>query len=195
MASTEDSGYTQRLVNLESKGWKKLLDVQRPYRWRLAHAQPGRTLDVGCGLGRNLRNLPDGVGVDHNADSVKVAQARGLRAYTTAEWDTCPDANLASYDSLLLAHVLEHLDPDTALAILRSYLPYLKPNGQLIFICPQEVGYRSDSTHVRFLDIATLSDIARAVGFEAYRTASFPLPRAAGKLFKYNEFWVQARRG
>jgi len=194
MASTEDSGYTERLVSLESQGWKQLLDVQRPYRWRLAQANPGRTLDVGCGIGRNLKNLPDGVGVDHNSDSVEVARSRGLRAWNTEEWPTCPDAVASSYDSILLAHVLGHLDADDAISILRSYLPYLKPKGQLLLVCPQEVGYRSDSTHVRFLDLAAMSAIAAEVGCYVYRASSFPLPRAAGKFFKYNEFWVQARR-
>jgi hypothetical protein len=45
---------------------------------------PGRPpeCDVGCGLGRNLGHLDgNGVGVDHNAESVAIAQSRGLRAF------------------------------------------------------------------------------------------------------------------
>ena len=73
MDDTRDPEYAVRLATLESKGWKKFFDVQAPYRRNLRKLDLGRTLDVGCGLGRNLMNLENGVGVDHNDDAGEFA--------------------------------------------------------------------------------------------------------------------------
>lgn len=192
--STEGSDYTERLRTLESARWKQVLDVQAPYRRSIRHMRLGRTLEVGCGIGRVLWFLDDAVGVDHNADSVRVARERGLHAWTTEEWPQCDDARLASFDSLVLAHVLEHVDEPTADDIIGEYLPYLRPSARLLLICPQERGYSSDATHVRFLDLAAMEDTARRAGFVPTRASSFPFPRVAGRVFPYNEFVVLAAR-
>ena len=113
--STEGLDYTERLRTLESARWKQVLDVQAPYRRSIRRLRLGRALEVGCGIGRVLSFLDDAVGVDHNADSVRVARERGLRAWTTAEWPHSDDARPASFDSLVLAHVLEHVDEPTLL--------------------------------------------------------------------------------
>ena len=82
--STRDAAYTERLAGLDA-WWKRLLDVQRPYRNYLRSLRPGRFLEVGCGLGRNLHNargFADGLGIDHNPTSVEVARlARPRRAH------------------------------------------------------------------------------------------------------------------
>ena len=191
---TARSDYAQRLARLEGARWKQALDVQRPYRWNLRRLDLGRTLDVGCGLGRNLVALEDGVGVDHNVDSVGIARERGLRAWTSDEWPTCADAVESSFDAMLVAHVLEHLDEAAADAVLQSYLPYLRPDAKLVLICPQEKGYTTDHTHVRFVDEQGLRATARRLGFSPVRQYSFPFPRVTGKVFPYNEFVLVAQR-
>lgn len=60
-------------------------------------------------------------------------------------------------------------------------------------ITPQERGYRSDDTHVEFLDFDALRQIAESLGLRVERSYSFPFPRWAGRLFKYNEFVLTAR--
>jgi SAM-dependent methyltransferase len=85
--ATKRLDYAERLQHLEAAWWKRLLDVQRPYRWNLRRSHLGCTLDLGCGIGRNLMNLdPGSVGIDHNRHSVAVARERGLTAYTTDEF-------------------------------------------------------------------------------------------------------------
>jgi SAM-dependent methyltransferase len=194
-SQTAGADYADRLRRLEGARWKQLFDVQRPYRWNLRRLGLGRVLDVGCGIGRNLANLgPDSVGVDHNAQSVALARARGLTAYTTQEFWGTGMGTPGSFDSMLLAHVMEHVDADVAEGIVREYLPCLRPEGRLVFITPQEVGFRSDSTHVRFVDLEGLRRHAHNLGFSVERAYSFPFPRAAGKVFKYNEFVLVARK-
>lgn len=193
--ATAGEAYTARLQSLEGAAWKKVLDVQAPYRANIRRLRLGRTLDVGCGLGRNLAHLGgDGVGVDHNEQSVHVARSRGMTAYTTGEFFGPDGPERGQFDSLLAAHLLEHLGADEAAALIGSYLPWLRPQARICLITPQERGYRSDPTHVRFVDLASLADFAAQLGFRAERAYSFPLPRRFGPIFRYNEFVLTAGR-
>lgn len=189
---TEGRGYTDRLTRLSGAGWKQALNVQAPYRWNLRRLRLGRVLDVGCGIGRNLAHLDgDSVGVDHNADSVAVARAAGLAAFTPAHFDASEQAG--AFDTMLLAHVLEHMDESAADALLREYLPAVRRGGRVVVITPQESGYRTDATHVRFVDAATAGEHLHRVGAQIERSYSFPFPRAVGRVFPYNEFVVSGR--
>jgi SAM-dependent methyltransferase len=192
MRDTRDEGYAARLAR-PGTGWKRLLHVQAPYLHDLRRQQLGRTLDIGCGVGRNLPALaPGSVGVDHNPTSVAIARRRGHLAMTPQEFVRTPLATRASFDALLLAHVVEHLPRAAAADLLRSYLPYLRPAGTVFLICPQERGYASDDTHVQFTTGHDLEELARAVGLDPQGWYSFPLPRWAGRAFTYNEFRLRA---
>ena len=193
---TRSQEYSDRLRDLSGARWKQVLDVQRPYRWNLTGRVWERTLDVGCGIGRNLVNLAhDSVGVDHNAESIAECRARGLEAYTTEEWQDSADvAAPESFEGMLVAHVLEHVHPEAWEGLVTAYLPYVKPGGRVMMICPQEKGYTTDSTHVHFTDGAQMDDLAERVGLEVEKNYSFPFPRLAGRFFPYNEFCLVARK-
>ncbi|MFG3101130.1 class I SAM-dependent methyltransferase [Streptomyces sp. NPDC048182] len=194
MGGTESSDYTRRLARLETSGIKRLLPTQAPYRWNLKRLRLGRVLDVGCGIGRNLLNCgPDSVGVDHNATSVATCRERGLTAYTPDGLAEAPGCGPGSFDSLLCAHVLEHMDETPANSVLEQYLPLVKPGGAVVLICPQEAGYKTDATHVRFVDFDGLRAHADKAGLLVRRGYSFPFPRPIGKVFPYNEFVLVAR--
>src|SRR5689334_5543404 len=126
---TASEAYAERLQRREGARWKQFLDVQRPYRWNMRRLDLGRTLDVGCGIGRNLPTLPAGsLGVDHNPSSIAVARSRGLNAITTQELAARypePPA-VPEYDSLLLSHVLEHMTRDEGIGLLEHYLPFVR---------------------------------------------------------------------
>jgi 2-polyprenyl-3-methyl-5-hydroxy-6-metoxy-1,4-benzoquinol methylase len=192
---TRDAQYTARLINLQTTWWKRILPVQAPYRYNIRRMRLGRTLDVGCGIGRLLVALPVGsVGVDHNRDSVEYVRSLGLPAYTTDEFRNAPEAKPESFDSILLAHVIEHVDEATADEILQTFLPYLRGGGAVHFITPQEWGYRAEPTHVRFVDFDGLHELAAHAGLAVERRYSFPFPRRMGRWFKYNEFNVLTRK-
>lgn len=192
---TSGEDYARRQLAAQQVWWKKALRVQAPYQWNLRRQHLGRTLDVGCGIGRNLETLgPGSVGVDHNAAAVREATARGLTALTVEEWDRSALRRPESFDGILLAHVIEHLGADEGRALVRTYLPYLRPGGKVFFICPQERGYASDPTHVHFATGDHLVELSRQVGLEPGPWSSFPFPRWAGKAFVYNEFCVLARK-
>jgi len=193
--STEGAEYTERLRRLEGARWKRVLDTQAPYRWNIRRLKLGRTLDVGCGIGRNLVHLGgDGVGVDHNPTSVAAARKRGFEAYTVEEFLASRHARADAFDGLLAAHLLEHMPADDAREVIATYLPFLRGGGRAVFITPQERGFASDPTHVRFVGFEEAATLAAELGLTVDRRYSFHFPRWAGKLFTYNEFVVVARK-
>jgi SAM-dependent methyltransferase len=194
--ATHGKDYADRLIRLQTAPWKRWLDVQALHRWNLRRLNPGFTLDIGCGIGRNLLHLPgQSVGIDINEHCVRAARGRGLTAFTPDEFRRSAEYNRPGrFDSILLAHVAEHMTEDQAVALLEDYEALVRPDGTLILISPQEAGFRSDPTHVELMDFARLARISRRLGFQPERAFSFPFPRRAGRLFTYNEFVVVSRK-
>ncbi|MHA7134545.1 class I SAM-dependent methyltransferase [Oerskovia turbata] len=192
---TTSEAYTRRLHELQGAWWKRALHVQAPYRWNMRRTLgSARTLDLGCGIGRNLGALStDSVGVDHNATSVAFCRTRGLTAYTPAEFHAWAASGGARFDGLLVSHVLEHLPSGSQSALLAEYLPYLSPGSAVLLVCPQERGYASDASHVDFVDSDRMMSLCCDLGLKVQSSTSFPFPRALGSAFVYNEFVVVAR--
>ena len=189
ITTTLDLSYTQRLESLASKWWKRLLPVQLPYAINLRRLNPGLMLDVGCGLGRNLNHVwGHGVGIDHNRHSVEACRSRGLTAYTVEDFPNSPLGRESCFDTLLFAHVLEHMHPQAATELVKAYLPRLKPEGRILIVTPQERGQRSDPSHVSFMDFGQIRSLAESLSLVVLSQRSFPLPRAFGGWFAYNEF-------
>jgi len=186
--NTSDTDYTARLITEGDVWWKRALDVQAPYRWNLRRLKLGFTLEIGCGVGRNLAHLGGGVGIDHNPSSVEVARSRGHNAFLPAEFEQTKLNAPETFDGILLSHVVEHMTEAEAASLLTTYLHLLRPQGRVVLITPQEIGFTSDPTHVQFMDFDSLRRIAGRSGLATQKQYSFPFPRFAGRLFKYNEF-------
>jgi SAM-dependent methyltransferase len=195
-ASTRGRDYTGRLAHLEQARWKRVLDVQAPYRWNVRRLLGGReVLDVGCGIGRNLAHLaPHAIGVDHNEHSVAYCRDRGLTAFTSDEFGATEYARPDRFNGLLVGHVVEHMTRAQAVELIASYLVYVAPGGRVVLICPQERGYATDQTHVEYTNFDAFSDICSLLGLEVSRKISFPFPRPIGRVFAHNEFVIVAAK-
>lgn len=192
---TKSEEYAKRLVGEQAAFWKTFLNVQAPYQWNLRRLRPGRTLEIGCGIGRNLCSLePGSVGVDHNDVAVKICRQRGYEAYTPEGFAGLDGPGGKVFDTLLFSHVLEHMTFPEATRCVAQYLPYLNPGGRIIMMTPQEAGFKSDSSHVEFMPFEKLFLILSGQGFKTSRAYSFPFPRWMGKGFRYNEFVVVGER-
>jgi len=190
VSASEDS-YAQRLHSLQTARWKQVLDVQRPYRRNLQRICQGQVLEVGCGIGRNLRNL-DGriLGVDVDRSSVAIAQEQGLNAQNVDDFLATQEQQPQLFGTLLLSHVLEHLSEQDARAVMSTYLQWLQPGGVVVVECPQERGYKSDYTHIRWMGFAEITELLSEFGITITSQYSFPFPRWLGSAFLYNEFVV-----
>jgi 2-polyprenyl-3-methyl-5-hydroxy-6-metoxy-1,4-benzoquinol methylase len=192
--SSTDANYADRLQRLSGRWWKRL--VPNPYQWNVRRLTIGRVLDVGCGIGRCLDFVrPRGVGVDPNAAAIAVCRENGHEAYTPEEFAIVAQSAkpVRQFDTLLCSHVLEHLDEPTGVDLIRQYLPHIVSGGRVMLITPQERGQRSDETHVRLMNVAALTSLAKQCGLEIENISSFPLPRLFGRWFIYNETVTIAR--
>jgi SAM-dependent methyltransferase len=174
--------------------WKRYVDVQWPYRRHLQKLHPGLVLDVGCGMGRNLFHCNgNGIGIDIDAEALASCRSHGLTVYTPEEFVSTIDP-AKQFDTLLFSHVLEHMTGREAQELVVQYVPRLKPGGRAIFITPQEAGFRFNPTHIEFVDLERLVQIATTAGLDVTDKYSFPFARPFGKFFRYNEFVVLARK-
>lgn len=152
-----------------------------------------RVLDIGCGAGDNARRLRaahpgvEVVGLTHSAEEAAIA-APHMHAVHVVDLehgltDAAIDELGASFDLLLLSHVLEHLiDP---VKVLRRLLTRLSPGGYALIAVPNVLEWRTrmqflrgrfvyadhgilDRTHVRFFtyDTAPRELIAPIEGLE-----------------------------
>ncbi len=125
--NTQDSKYAEYLIKARNSGWKSLFDVQRPYRSYLKKLDLGTTLDIGCGVGRSLMTLPKkSVGIDHNKYMIDRLKSLGYNAFTTYEFDKFSSKYKNYFDSILIAHVIEHLTTSDTRDLIGKYTNLLK---------------------------------------------------------------------
>lgn len=112
----------------------------------LIEANPGITvLDVGCGIGKILTDLPEVtyVGIDHNHSYIaKATQSHGSRGrFLVLDVDDAPFKALGQFDRILLLGVLNHLSDKECLRMLPKLHEALAPDGLLVaFDCAIEKG-------------------------------------------------------
>ena len=188
---TSAASYSERLQKFE-KSWKRILRVHYPYMKSIQKLKLGKSLEIGCGIGRVLAWLPEGsVGIDHNETSINLCKTRGLTALTLQEFHEAVnriEIEYGSFDSLVMTHLLEHLEIDQQISIFEEYLRFLRPGGKIFIVTPQEIGFASDPTHTTFTDFTTTKKLLEVFGIKIISQQSFPLPRFFGRFFKYNEF-------
>ena len=194
--NTFDNEYFNNLYFETTVWWKKYIPVQLPYQIRLKRVLRGSTLDIGCGLGRNLKHLGSGsIGVDHNPDSVLYCQSNNLPVHLSDDFHKkfSGDA-IKPFDNLLISHVLEHIELKDQIPVLNEFLPYLRDDGRIFIITPQEKGFKSTESHISWTDFDRVSHVLENLNskISVIKMSSFPLPRRFGIFFKYNEFNVVA---
>lgn len=131
----------------------------------------GRTLDVGCGIGDMLKFRPNSVGVDINPFNVEFCRSLDLEAHLM-QVDQLP-FNEASFDSLLLDNVLEHIsDP---VPLLKEVKRVMRTDGLLVIGVPGLKGQLCDLDHKAYYHEADLCELANRLGFTIEKFMYTPL--------------------
>ncbi len=165
-------------------------DLSLRSKWLSLLQEPRRLLDVGCGVGALLelqaQQGREGLGLDAGPVAVAAVLAKGLQARCGDAASLLEDpAGLgAPFDGAAMLHVVEHLDPSRALALLTAVFHSLRPGGLLLVATPNvkshivmsEV-FWLDPTHVRPYPRLLLERLGQAAGFAVRSSFDEPLSR------------------
>lgn len=182
-------------------GWLRR-QVRRLYLRAAARRLRGPTIDFGCGVGELLRRLPAGsVGLEINPASVAHCRAMGLDAVLydadTDAWSMRLLDGRAGLESMVVSHVLEHLDdPMRRLNLLLDACRRLGI-ARMLVIVPGRAGFALDDTHRTFVDLEMLSapEVVEGTGFRLESGRYFPGNlRRLGNVFPHHELQVVFRR-
>jgi SAM-dependent methyltransferase len=157
----------------------------------------GPTIDFGCGTGELLAKLPKGsIGLDINKATVAYCQSIGLdvRLYDPiADNYTFNTLERAKYKTCVMSHVLEHLEHPSE--VLKRILSSCDTLGiqRIVLIVPGSKGFRSDPTHMTYVDDMYLRErsLYTVPPYRATEKRYFPFPFAwVGNHVKDNELQV-----
>lgn len=193
-----DRDYTEYQLNRSRlRRW-----VRRMYLGRAVKLLPdGPAIDFGCGIGNLLRRLPPGsIGLEYNAETVAYCRRQGLDVIwydgTRDGWNLGALPSGKRYVSLVVSHVLEHLDaPDR---ILKSLLAAAGNRGvsTALLIVPGIAGFNSDPTHRTFIDLPWFRKVLGDIDdWQLTHAGYYPFNHeSGGGIFAHNELQVVARR-
>jgi SAM-dependent methyltransferase len=156
---------------------------------RLGARLRGRTLDLGCGLGDFLRFRPGTIGVDVNPRTVAYCREQGLEAYPIEPDHLCFEP--ASFDSVLLDNVLEHIEAPAPL--LAEIARVLRPGGVLLVGVPGIAGHAADPDHKVCYDETRLRQRLEASGFTVDEVFFTPLWRSSWLSRVMRQYCLYAR--
>jgi ubiquinone/menaquinone biosynthesis C-methylase UbiE len=123
----------------------KLLGVEAVHRRIIEQSaiQPGyRLLEIGCGTGnlsilaKKLYPSVEAVGIDPDPKALSIARKKARRAGVGLEFQEAFSEQLpfpdTSFDRVLSAFMLHHIQPETKITALREAYRIIKPGGALL---------------------------------------------------------------
>ena len=171
--------------------------VRRIYLRKAASETVGRTIDFGCGAGELLSRLePGSKGLEYNDAAVAHVRRMGLPVEHydgySDDWSLTPLKHGETYDSMIVSHVLEHLEqPEKVLEALMRAGAGIGVR-RFVVILPQRAGYRIDATHRTFVDLPMIQNVvSNSAGWKVSSAHYFPFDlQVIGDVFVYNELHV-----
>lgn len=145
-----------------------------------------KILEVGCGYGRYTQLITqtlkyeNTVGVDISEEQIEYARSnyKLTNVFRADALEYLTSTN-EKYDLIILMDVLEHLELDYAIRLLRKINESLAPRGKLIIQVPNGLSplkpiFYGDVTHVRPFSVSSMSQILRMSGFSSFHHAALP---------------------
>lgn len=155
----------------------KTINLKHKYRLATSGMQPGKLLDIGCGVGDFLHTAEmhgwECIGVEPSEDAKAIAQKRMKgKIITSEELESFSDG---AFDVITMWHVLEHVDDiKWQVAQLQRLV---KPSGRVVIAVPNYKSYDGQyykehwaaydvPRHLNHFNRITLSKIFKTSGLE-----------------------------
>lgn len=155
----------------------KSINLKHKYRLATNGMQPGKLLDIGCGVGDFLHTAEmhgwECIGVEPSEDAKAIAQKRMKgKIFVSEELEGFPDG---AFDVITMWHVLEHVDDlKWQIAQLQRLV---KPSGRVVIAVPNYKSYDGQfykehwaaydvPRHLNHFNRITLSKIFKTSGLE-----------------------------
>lgn len=163
------------------RDWRAYADVLAKV---VRHSRPGPLLDLGAGCGYLVEaaqrwGIPS-VGLEGSAEAIALARRRApaldMRQHLLSEpvpFDS------ASFQTVVLNQVIEHLEPPVMTSALREAWRVLAPGGMVLITSPScfnRYEWRIDPTHINLLSPSQLGAHLRDAGFTGIEPFDAPLP-------------------
>ncbi len=153
----------------------------------LPHFNPDKSiaiLEIGCGYGRYTKAILEVgytniTGIDISKEQIAYAR-ENLGLHQVQEADALEFLQAGNkYDLIILMDVLEHLEIDYAVSLLRKVFESLQDNGRFILhvpnsLAPLRPSYYGDVTHIRPFSVDSMSQILRMGGFRKFSHYALP---------------------
>jgi len=140
------------------------------YQFAARHLEPGRVLDIACGVGYGSRLLGDArpdltvLGVDVSAEAVRYANERyGDARVSFREADAMTFASDDPFASVVSLETIEHL-PDPA-GFVDNVLRFLRPGGVFVASVPTTPSVDANPHHLHDFTRAKLEALVAGRGF------------------------------
>jgi SAM-dependent methyltransferase len=140
----------------------------------------GYVLDIGCGPGIYLEQYSGpSLGIDAHPNNVKICEKNGIHAIET---DANSFVQVNTFDTVLISHVLEHLD--NPLGVIENAYRSTKPGGRIIVIVPCSEGYiyglNDEIGHKQFITEDFVERSMKSFNCKKIHSSTFP-PFFGGK--------------
>ena len=142
-------------------------------------------LEIGCGYGRYLVTLAklgyqNVYGIDISEEQIRYAQQQ-LRLTNVAQADAIDflATHTQRYTTILLLDVLEHVELDYAITLLKKAAQALPAGGKIIIqvpnaMAPMSPNYHGDVTHVKLYSTRTMGQLLSMSGFRRFNHFELP---------------------
>lgn len=150
-----------------------------PFLKDIIPGKQSRILDIGCGLGQDLKALMDNGyhnawGVDVSDEAINHCQSQKLPVYKIESLDSLGRNNhLGKFDVVLMSHVLEHLSKNEVIPTLKLIREQvLNEYGILIIRVPNAQSNTGcywayeDFTHETLFTAGSIEFVLKASGFK-----------------------------
>ncbi|MBF0491223.1 MAG: class I SAM-dependent methyltransferase [Deltaproteobacteria bacterium] len=142
----------------------------------LPHDKKSKIIEIGCGYGRYLKALKENgftelLGIDISEEQVVYAKEKlGLDDIFLADAFSFLEDKTSVYDTIIACDILEHIDLEDSINLLRACFVALKTGGVLLIqvpnaICPISVHTYGDITHKRAYTLSSLRQSLLLSGF------------------------------